>query len=153
MCVRAMWNVFWSWQVKAIFVNRSLFRWSVNWTLVDTGVCWCNSKSTQSILAGQSLALSPIERARVRIPLCYCFEVWAFSFSSRSLSRLSCINEYLAKDNGGNVSDLVVARNCCMTRMLPREAELVSEWTARSVREGKKCKALWAVPWTGYCAI
>ena len=24
---------------------------------------------------------------------------------------------------------IVVARNCCMTRMLPREAELVSEWT------------------------
>ena len=27
---------------------------------------------------------------------------------------------------GGNVSDLVVARNCCVTRMLPAEAELVS---------------------------
>ena len=30
-------------------------------------------------------------------------------------------------DSGGHVSDLVVARNCCMTRMLPGEAELVSE--------------------------
>ena len=30
-------------------------------------------------------------------------------------------------DSGGNVSDLVVARNCCMARMLPGEAELVSE--------------------------
>ena len=38
-------------------------------------------------------------------------------------SWLSCINEYLAIDNGGNVS------NCCMTRMLPGETELVSEWT------------------------
>ena len=38
-----------------------------------------------------------------------------------------CINEYLAIDSGGNVSDLVVARNCCMARMLPREVELVSE--------------------------
>ena len=38
-------------------------------------------------------------------PLCYCFEVWAFSFSSRRLSRLSCINEYLAIDSGGNVSE------------------------------------------------
>ena len=28
---------------------------------------------------------------------------------------------------GGHVSDLVVARNCCMARMLPGEAELVSE--------------------------
>ena len=30
-------------------------------------------------------------------------------------------------DSGGNVSDLFVTRNCCMTRMLPGEAELVSE--------------------------
>ena len=42
---------------------------------------------------------------------------------------LSCINEYLAIDSGGNVSDLVVAHNCCLARMLPGEAELVSEWT------------------------
>ena len=40
---------------------------------------------------------------------------------------LSCINEYLAIDSGGNVSDLVFARNYCMARMLPREAELVVE--------------------------
>ena len=33
----------------------------------------------------------------------------------------------LATDGGGDVSDLVVARNCCMARTLPREAELVSE--------------------------
>ena len=38
-------------------------------------------------------------------PLCYRFEDWAFSFSSRRLSRLSCINEYLAIDSGGNVSE------------------------------------------------
>ena len=38
-------------------------------------------------------------------PLCYRFEVWAFLFSSRRLSRLSCINEYLAIDSGGNVSE------------------------------------------------
>ena len=30
-------------------------------------------------------------------------------------------------DSGGNVSDLVVACNCCVARMLPREVELVSE--------------------------
>ncbi len=30
-------------------------------------------------------------------------------------------------DSGGNVSDLVVTRNCCMVRVLPGEAELVSE--------------------------
>ena len=44
-------------------------------------------------------------------------------------SSLSGIDEYLAIDSGGNVSDLLVARNCCLARMLPREAELVSEWT------------------------
>ena len=33
-----------------------------------------------------------------------------------------------------NVSDLVVARNCCLARMLPREAELVSERTGLSGR-------------------
>ena len=42
---------------------------------------------------------------------------------------LSCINEYLAIDSGGNVSDLALAGNCCLARMLPGEAELVSEWT------------------------
>ena len=51
------------------------------------------------------------------------------------------INEYLAIDSGGNVSDLVLARNCCMARMLPREAENGAGMN-RSVREGKKCKAL-----------
>ena len=44
----------------------------------------------------------------------------------------SAVNEYLAIDSGGNVSDLVVARNCCLARMLPGEAELVSEWTGLS---------------------
>ena len=39
---------------------------------------------------------------------------------------VSCINVYLAIDSGGLVSDLVVACNCCKTRMLPGEAELVS---------------------------
>ena len=39
----------------------------------------------------------------------------------------SCINEYLAFDSGGNGSDLVLARNCYLARMLPGEAELVSE--------------------------
>ena len=38
-------------------------------------------------------------------PRCYRFEVWAFSFTSRRLSRLSCINKYLAIDSGGNVNE------------------------------------------------
>ena len=36
-------------------------------------------------------------------------------------------NEYLAIDGGGNASDFVFARNCCLVRMLPGEAELVSD--------------------------
>ena len=39
------------------------------------------------------------------------------------------------------MSDLVVARTCCMTRMLPGEAEN-GVGMNRSVREVKKCKAL-----------
>ena len=42
-------------------------------------------------------------------------------------SSLSCINEYLALNSGGNVSELSSRINCCIARMLPREAELVSE--------------------------
>ena len=61
----------------------------------------------------------------------------------RSLHRrpcsLSCINEYLAIDSGGNVSDLVLARNCCLARMLPGEAENGVRMN-RSVREGKSVK-------------
>ena len=39
------------------------------------------------------------------------------------------------------MSDLVVARNCCMARMLPGEAENGLGMN-RSAREGQKCKAL-----------
>ena len=60
-------------------------------------------------------------------PLGYHFEVWTFLFSPQCPSSLSCINEYLPIDGGGNVSDLVFAHNCCVARMLPRELELVSE--------------------------
>ena len=37
-----------------------------------------------------------------------------------------CLGSFIL-DSGGNVSDLVVTRNCCMARMLPGEADLVSE--------------------------
>ena len=59
-------------------------------------------------------------------------------------SCLSYTNEYPAIDSGRNVNDLV-ARNCCMARMLPGEAELVSEWTglpgrAKSVKRNERSK-------------
>ena len=60
---------------------------------------------------------------------------------------LSCINEYLAIGSGGNVSDLALTRNCCLARMLPGEAELVSEWTglpgeAKSVKRFERSNGL-----------
>ena len=60
------------------------------------------------------------------------YKVWAFSFSPRHPSSLSCINEYLALDSGGNASDLVFVHNCCVARRFPREVGLVSEWTGLS---------------------
>ena len=60
---------------------------------------------------------------------CYRFEVWHFRSLHWRPSWLSCINEYLAIDSGGHVSDLAVAHNCCMPSMLPGEAVSVSEWT------------------------
>ena len=45
--------------------------------------------------------------------------------NGEALSRTQ--NEYLATYSGGNVSDLSLARNFCLARMLPGEAELVSE--------------------------
>ena len=60
-------------------------------------------------------------------PFCYRFEVWVFLFSPRCLSPISCINEYLAIDSGGNVSDLVFARNCSVARIVSREVDLVPD--------------------------
>ena len=38
-------------------------------------------------------------------PICYRFEVWAFSFSPRRPSSLSCISECLVLDSDGNVNE------------------------------------------------
>ena len=70
-------------------------------------------------------------------------------------SSLSGINEYLAIDSGGNMSDLVFARNCCMVRMLPGEAELVSEWTglpgkAKSVKRFERSNGLYTALYKNY---
>ena len=48
------------------------------------------------------------------------------------------LNEYLAIDSGGNEGDLVVARNYWNASRRSR----VGVGMNRSVREGKKCKAL-----------
>ena len=70
-------------------------------------------------------------------------------------SSLSGINEYLAIDSGGNMSDLVFARDCCMVRMLPGEAELVSEWTglpgkAKSVKRFERSNGLYTALYKNY---
>ena len=66
---------------------------------------------------------------RVRIPVATVSKIGHFRSLHWRPSWLSCINEYLAIYSGGHASDLVFARNCSITRMLPAEAELVSEWT------------------------
>ena len=67
------------------------------------------------------------ERSRVRILPLLPFQSLGMLFYPRCPSSLSCLNEYLAIDSGGNVSDFIVAHSCCMARMLPREVKLVSE--------------------------
>ena len=44
----------------------------------------------------------------------------------------------------GNASDLVLARNCCLARMLPGEVELVSEWTGISGRSKSVKRFQWS---------
>ena len=88
-----------------------------------------------SAVAQWSKAGLVIERARFESPL-LPFRRFSFSSLTPLLTQL-----YLAIDSGGNVSDLVLARNCCLARMLPGEAEN-GVGMNRSLREGKKCKAL-----------
>ena len=62
-------------------------------------------RRTVHVERGSSVGRMPVSQSREPgfEPRCYRFEV--FSFTSRRLSRLSCINEYLAIDSGGNVSE------------------------------------------------
>ena len=75
------------------------------------------------------------------------FEDWAFSFSPMTPLFTQLYKWVLPIDCGGNVSDLVMARNCCLARMLSGEAELVSEWTglsgkAKSVKRFERSNGL-----------
>ena len=85
-------------------------------------------------LIGKKLRGQSIKWARVRTTFATVSKIGHFRFLHWRPSWLSCINEYLAIYSGGHVSDLVVARNCCMVRTLPGEAELLSEWTGLSGR-------------------
>ena len=84
------------------------------WLRVSFWLVECGSSAIESRTRSQE---SPLESPVAII------SVLASSFSPWHPSSLSYINEYLVTDSGGNVSDLVVARNCCMARMLPGEAE------------------------------
>ena len=72
-----------------------------------------------------------IKWARVRITLWYRFEDWAFSFPplTPQLTQLYTSKWILGYRQWWKCECLVIARNCCMARMLSGEAELVSEWT------------------------
>ena len=53
--------------------------------------------------------------------------IFVLSIDAPVDSAVGPINECLAIGSVGNVSDLVFARNCSIARMLPGEAEMVSE--------------------------
>ena len=98
-------------------------------TTIDRGARWLSGRmpDSQSSEPGFESSFATVSKIGHFRSL-HCCPSW-----------LSCINEYLAIDSGGNVSDLALARNCCLARMLPGEAELVSEWTGLSV-EAKSVK-------------
>ena len=64
----------------------------------------------------------------------YPFEVWAFSFSSRRPSSLSCVNANLAIDIGGNMSELAGhPRSGCPARLRGHKGSgLWKVWTVPS---------------------
>ena len=53
--------------------------------------------------------------------LCYLFEGWAFSLSPRRPSSRSGINEFVAIDSGGNVSETFLCSNCSMAECFPEK--------------------------------
>ena len=74
--------------------------------------------------------------------LCYRFNfstVWAFSFSPQCLSPLSCINEYLTIDSGGNVSGLSSRVIAAWLECFPEKLGCCRN---EQVCQGVKCKVL-----------
>ena len=76
---------------------------------------------------------------------------WASFFIIHCASSLSCINEYLAIDNGGYLYEQPSRINCSI-RLDASQRSWDGVWLNRSARE-VKCKALWAIMKIGYCAI
>ena len=76
---------------------------------------------------------------------------WAIVFTLHCSSLLNCITEYLAIDSGGYVYEQPLRINCSIW-LDASQWSWDSVWLNRSVKE-VKCKALWTVLRTGYCAI
>ena len=87
---------------------------------------------------------APTTRTRFRILSCGVKTLGNFVFTLYCYSSLSCIKECLAINIGGYVYEQPWRINCSIW--------LDGVWVNRSVRE-VKCKALWTVLKTGYCAI
>ena len=76
---------------------------------------------------------------------------WASFFTLHCSSSLSCINEYLATDSGGYVYEQATRINCSIW-LDASQRNWDGVWLNGSARE-VKCKVLWMVLRTGYCAI
>ena len=97
---------------KLSHVNSCMVMWSAE--AVERGISVVECRTRNQVSPGSNPSLLP-------------FRKLSFSFSPLTHLFTQLYKRYLAIDSRGNVSDLALARNCCLARMLPGEAELVSE--------------------------
>ena len=102
ICLRNRW-------IYSLRRNPWIFAQSMDYVERSSSVVECRTRNRES--PGSNPPLLPFRRLGI------------FRSLHRRPCSLSCINEYLAIDSGGNVSDLVLAHNCCLARLLPGEAE------------------------------
>ena len=105
--------------------------WLFHW------VQWLRGRASDSRLWEENLCM----------PCCSVKTLGKFFYST--LLQFSCITEYLAIDSGGYVYKQHIN---CSTWLDASQRSRDGIWENRSIRE-VKCKALWAVLRTGYCAI
>ena len=114
-------------------------RWSPNVNIVCCRAQWLRGRALNSRLR------------EPRFESCAAvLKPWEF-FSLHCSSSFSCINEYLAIDSGGYVYEQPSCINCSIWPDASQRS-WDGVWVNRCVRE-VKCKALWTVLRTGYCAI
>ena len=92
-------------KISAVVIAKFRFRFFLMFNCL--GRVESNRATYITVERGSSVGRMPDSQSREPgfETRCYRLEVWTFSFTSRRLSRLSCINEYLAIDSGGNVSE------------------------------------------------